>query len=389
MEILDRQIDKTIRSHFASYRMALLLLGPRQAGKTTLLLRLFPNHQYLLVDNDPVFRLLETYDIGAYRQVIDPNVEVLIIDEIHLLSDPGRCAKIIYDQMPGLRLIITGSAALRIKNKTSESLAGRKIEHYLYPLTFPEYLYQKQVEKQMVPSVLERIVSGTLSWRHHVFDMEATLGQFLVYGGYPYLVHHPRDVRYLENLVKDAIFQDIIELDLIENRRNAASLLKLLAYQIGNLVNYSELANRLSVDTRTIRRYIEIFEQSFLIFRLYPFSRRYRNEISKAPKIYFFDTGARNAIIGDFTPLAERNDRGALFENFIISEAWKANMYEERRLSFHYWRTKQGSEVDLVISGKDMRIGAEIKYGGGSISKAFRHRYPDATFMQITASNCY
>ena len=389
MQIQTRHIDSTLLAHFKKNTQIMILLGPRQAGKTTLITRLFPDAQYFLVDNEPILKNLETYDIHTYRQIIRPNTKTLIIDEIQLLSNPGRCAKIIHDQLPDIQLIITGSSALNIKNKTTESLAGRKVDYHLYPLTFSEYLYQKNSTDSLSYIVLNKIFAGAGQKHAHLFDLTAALETFLLYGGYPYLIQNPQDVVYLDNLVDSVVFKDILELSLIENRKDALNLLKLLAHQMSNLVNYAELANRLQIDVRTVKKYIEIFEQSFIIFRLYPFSQNKRDEIVKSPKIYFYDTGLRNALIKDFSDLLLRTDRGALFENFIIAEVYKSNRYKGSSVDLHFWRTKQGAEIDLVLSEKDLVLGVEIKYGTGTATKVFKNRYTDAKVFEVTAENFY
>jgi hypothetical protein len=189
--------------------------------------------------------------------------------------------------------------------------------------------------------------------------------------------------------VDSLIFKDILELDLIEDKKLAKDLLKLLAFQIGNLINYAELANGLKADQRTIKRYIEIFEQSFILFRLYPYSKNKRDEISKAAKIFFYDTGIRNALIEDFSKLESRTDKGALFENFIISEMVKQNSYTDKNFKFFYWRTKQGSEIDVVLEkGKEL-VGLEVKYKRKAANKAFKNRYPQAKVRLVTADNFY
>ncbi|MBI2641447.1 ATP-binding protein [Candidatus Roizmanbacteria bacterium] len=390
MEKRSRLLDQTIKMHFKRHRhQILMLLGPRQSGKTTLISRLFPRAQYFLVDNEPILKNLETYDINIYKQIIHPRVQTLVIDEIHLLSNPGRCAKIIHDQLPRLQLIITGSSSLHIKNKTGESLAGRKIDYHLYPLTFSEYLFQKSISKGFSTALVERILKRKLKHHPSLFDLKVTLENFLLFGGYPYLIDNPNDKAYLKNLVESAVFKDILDLDLIENRRDGLNLLKLLAYQMGNLINYSEISLRLGIDARTIRRYIDIFEQSFILFRLYPYSKNRRNEIVKTPKIYFYDTGLRNALIDDFSPLSLRPDLGALFENFIISEVHKDNSYLNLDLHLNYWRNKQGAEIDLVFSKRDLLTGIEIKYTKGSITRAFTNRYKKANVLFLNSDNFY
>lgn len=389
MSIIQRHIDGIIQSHFSRDRQVLLLLGARQVGKTTLLCRLFPDARYFLLDNDPVRKNFETYDIHSYRQFIQPTHGTVIIDEIQLLPDPGRAAKIIYDQMPDIKLIITGSSALDIKNRTSESLAGRKTEYHLFPLTFSEYLYQTGAEDTLNGSFLKKILSENLSTHPHLFDLSATAKRVLTYGLSPYLVDHPHDHTYMKELATSLIFKDIMELNLIEDRRMAADLLKLLAYQTGNLINYSELANTLNRDVRTVQRYISIFEQSFILFRLYPYTSNRRDEIGKSPKIYFYDIGIRNAIIDDFSDPFFRRDSGAIFENFVISEIVKHNAYTRSQYQLAYWRTVQGAEVDLVLHHKSEVIGCEIKLSKGRVSQAFKSRFPHARTQIITLSNFY
>lgn len=384
-----RHIDTKIQTHFARGRQVLLLLGARQVGKTTLLKRIFPEAQYFLLDNDPVRRNFETYDINSYRQFIRPDNKTIILDEIQLLPDPGRAAKIIYDQMPDIKLIITGSSALDIKNSTSESLAGRKTDYHLFPLTLSEYLYQTGAEHTLNNFFLDRIVNDTLAKNTHTFDLHATLGRVLTYGLSPYLINSPADRSYLKELAESAIYKDILELNLIENRKMAANLLKLLAYQIGNLINYSELASRLGIDVRTVQRYISIFEQSFILFRLYPFTGNRRDEIGKAPKIFFYDLGLRNAIIEDFSEPFFRRDFGALFENLIISEVLKHNAYNADTYKLAFWRTTAGAEVDLILYKGAHVIGCEIKISSGKISTSFKSRYPGAATRIVTFENCY
>lgn len=385
----NRHLDTQIQQHFNHYREVLILLGSRQSGKTTLVNRLFTDALYLLVDNEPVRKALETYDVHTYKSILKPEGGKVVIDEIHLLANPGRAVKIMYDQLPH-QLIITGSSSLHIKHKTAESLTGRKIDYHLYPLTFSEYLFQNDIEPELHHSIFENILQGGKQHiNQRLFDVRSLLQLMLLYGQYPAMVNHPRDRVYLENFIDSLIFKDLLELQLIDNRRVAHNLLKLLAYQAGGMVNYSELATRLQVDQRTVKRYIEIFEQSFILFRLYPFTGNKRDEIVKTPKIYFYDTGIRNALIGDFSDMDLRPDAGALFENFIVCECFKANRYLNVGYSLHYWRTKQNAEVDLVLSsGKDI-IAIEIKSGRGTFSRAFTSRYPQARCGVITMDNFY
>ena len=389
---MKRHLDFKISQHFREYKQVLILLGSRQVGKTTLVKKIFPDGDYFLVDNEPIKKIFEAYDIETYKTLINKNSKEIIVDEIHLLSNPGRAVKIIYDQLENIRIIITGSSSFHIKNKTGESLAGRKIDYNIYPLTFSEYLTQKGIEKDLNFNIIEKIINDkeyNPKDQLYKFDIKNILNSVLIYGQYPHSIKNPNDEKYLLNFVDSLIFKDILELSLIENKKLAKDLLKLLAFQIGNLINYSELAVSLKADRRTIKRYIEIFEQSFIIYRLYPYSKSKRDEIIKSAKIFFYDNGVRNALIGDFSDLNSRIDKGALFENFIVGELIKQHSYSEKNFKFYYWRTKQGSEIDVVLEkGKEL-IGVEIKYKRKAFNKAFKNRYPQAKVRLVTADNFY
>lgn len=384
----ERYIDKKIEGHFKKYKQALVFLGGREVGKITLLQRLFPDAKYLLLDEDPIRKTLETYNLDSYRQIIQ-NSKQIILDELHLLSDPGRAVKIIYDQVPDIQIIVTGSSALHIKNKTGESMAGRAINYQLYPLTFSEYLFQNNVIESMDSVVLNKILKNDEGIVAKTFDQSYMLESFLLYGSYPNIVNIPQDRAYLENLAETAIFKDIIELNLIDDRAKAKELLKLLAYQIGNLISYSEIGGKIGLSVKKVQKYIEIFEQSFLLYRVYPFSKNKRMEIAKTPKIYFWDLGLRNALIKNFDSLNVRSDSGAMFENFVINEVKKLIDYEGLSYDVNYWRLKSGAEVDLVLSSHRETIGCEIKMKKGRVSAAFTGRYPDAKTQIVTSENFY
>jgi hypothetical protein len=381
-----RILEKKIKLHFQNYNQALVLLGARQVGKTTLLKRIFPNARYLLLDEQNIKDTLETYNSDTYRRLIG-NAKQIIIDELHLLSNPGRAVKLIYDQIKGVQIIVTGSSSLHVKNKTAESMAGRAIDYYLFPLTYWEYLYQQGIETEEPIFVSDKIISQDNSNSIKLYDVREILNTMLVYGQYPEILNMQKNAEYLKNLVDKAVFKDIIELDLIDNRAKALELLRVLAYQIGNIISYSEIASKLQISTPTVQRYIEIFEQSFLLYRIYPFSKNTRDEIGKAPKIYFWDLGLRNALIENFDSINIRSDAGSMFENFIISEIKKEIAYLDLDYRTYYWRLKSGSEVDLVLRNNKDFIGCEIRLTGGNLSQAFINRYPDAKTHLITAKN--
>lgn len=386
-----RHLDSQLIDHLAKRKEIAVLLGARQVGKTTIIKKLFPEALYLTVDTETIRESLNKFDPAIYRQLLSPHTKIVVVDEIHLLIDPGRVAKIFYDQIPEVKLIVTGSSSFRIKNKTSESLAGRKVEYHLYPLTITEYLIQKGVSNNSDFPVLTQLAKGIIPHadKSYLFDLAGLLENILVYGLYPALISQPADKVYLKNLTDSVVFKDLLDLSLIENRTAAFNLLRLLAFQVGSLVNYSELALRLGIEARTVKRYITLFEESFILYTLTPFSKRERGEIGKMPKIYFYDTGLRNSLIDNFQPTLLRPDAGALWENFIISEIWKANYYGNFGYKLHFWRTKQGSEIDLVLEKDGNLTGLEIKSQSRHPGTAFHNRYPEAQIGIVTKKNLY
>ncbi|RLC35672.1 hypothetical protein DRH14_00270 [Candidatus Shapirobacteria bacterium] len=382
-----RLLDDKLENHFDRHpKQALVLLGARQVGKTTILKRLFPEAKYLLVDEVGVHKILESYSSAVYRQLIG-GAKRIFIDELHLLSNPGRAVKLIYDQIPEVEIIVSGSSSLHIKNKIAESMAGRAIDYFLYPLTYSEYLYQTNINDRMDYVISSKLLSGDESNSVATYDIESLVEAMLLYGQYPYLIRNPRDKLYLKNMIDKAVFKDIVALNLIENRSEALRLLKLLAYQIGNVLSYSSLAKRLEISAPTVRRYIDIFEQSFIIYRLSPFMNNTGREISKLPKIYFWDLGLRNALVDNFNELELRLDKGTLFENFIVNELKKEFDYNDSGYRLRYWRLRSGQEVDVVLTKGDEVYGCEIKVGRGKVSTAFSNRYPKAKKRLISLDN--
>ena len=387
-----RHIDAQLLNHFQKYKQAIVLLGPRQTGKTTLVKRIFPKAFYLTCDNEPVKKAFESYDINYYRQIIPSSATHLILDEANLLDNPGRAGKILVDQMTELKIIITGSSSLTIRQKTIESMAGRFVEYKLLPLTFDEYLFQTGVVKKLGYYFGQRIVnSKNIVNTAHIFDIKKTLEKTLLFGLYPEIVNLSSDIPYLKTLAHTLALKDIQEMNLFEKRKEAENLLRLLAYQIGNLVNYSDLSRRTGLTLDTVKRYISIFEDSYIIYRLYPYSSRARDEIGKSPKIYFYDTGLRNALIGSFETLSVRADSGALFENFIINEIIKYSHYSNKDLRINYWRTRHRSEVDLIIEASGLNRAIEIKLTKDKSSglSAFKNRYQKFQTNVINSLNFY
>lgn len=384
-----RQLAATIQDYVNTSNQALILTGPRQVGKTTLLKSLFPQAKYLNLDDLPTETILESYSLATYKSYL-PDRGIVILDEIQHLSDPGRAGKLIIDNFPDLKLIITGSAGLSIKNKHTESMAGRAHSIELFPLSLTEYLVQTQAIDSSSVLPLQRIINPSKSpdpGPRIIIDKSSLIERLLIYGLYPNLINHPNPKIYLKDLVERIIFKDLLDLSLISEKKLAFSILTIIAYQIGQLLSYQEVANKLDIDVRTVKKYLDLFEEAYLIFRLYPYSKNGRNVLTKRPKIYFLDTGIRNALINLFQPLNLRNDAGQLFENFIIIETLKYLKYHPSDQKMFYWRTKQGSEIDLVLSTSTTLRGVEIKLNPRAPNQAFANHYPQASLETISLEN--
>lgn len=367
----------------------IILLGTRQIGKTTLLKATFPDGVYINLEKSDYIEVFNSKNVDKIKDLISSlnskNQNIWILDEVQRLEDPGLVAKVIYDEIPEIKLIISGSSALEIVNRASESLAGRKKTIFLYPLSFKEYLIQKELlqlpvdtQSQINFDLIEK--ADYANQIHHVMQ----------YGLYPELLQYKTNSEkeeYLMELIDSIILKDIYYLNLVKSTKNLVSVLKLLAYQIGQLVNYSDIADRVGISRPTVVEYIELLKKSFIIFTLPPYTKKRRDEIGKTEKVFFYDLGVRNALINDFSPVEYRRDYGNMFENFVISEMLKLNQYTKSRYSLNYWRTKWGSEVDLVLTKDEKHKAIEIKTRNGKITKAFKDTYPDTDELVVTMSN--
>ncbi len=371
-------------------KKVLVLIGPRQVGKTTILKNTFPDATYINLEKSNYIDVFNSRDIDKIQSIIDNekgDKQMLILDEVQRLNDPGLVVKVMKDEMQYINIVVSGSSALEIAHKASESLAGRKIAYRLFPLTFSEYLMQSGVISE---------TSGKLNFEFlkndykNSGDFKSHIKHALTYGLYPEILNiddNSQKINYLIELADSVILKDIFYLNLVKNTKNLISLLKLLAYQIGGQINYSDIASRIGMSRQTVIDYMEILKQTFVIYTLSPFRKNRRDEIGKTEKIYFVDLGIRNALIDNFSEIEFRPDYGNVFENFVINEILKLNDYYKLRYGLYYWRTKQGSEVDLILDKDDKQIGCEIKIKKKEISYAFKNTYQDAQTYSITMDN--
>jgi len=351
----------------------LVLYGPRRVGKTTLL-RDFLAHTSLKYKLDSGDNITTQQALGSqeFRQVLGyaEGYDLLAIDEAQGIPQIGQALKIIVDQMPGIRVIATGSSSFELAGQVGEPLTGRKRTLTLFPIAQAELLS-----------------------RYNRHELREHLPEFLVFGSYPEVIESPtRDAR-VETLVEIAnsyLLKDILAFDRVRSSRTLSSLLRLLAFQVGSEVSYSELAGQLGIDTKTVQRYLDLLEKTFVIFRLGAFSRNLRQEISNRAKYYFFDNGIRNALIAQFNDLDQRNDVGQLWENFIMIERIKRRAYAPIYANTYFWRTYDQQEIDLVEERDGGLFGYECKWSprkAASAPKGWASAYPAAAFEVITPEN--
>ena len=351
---------------------AIILLGARQVGKTTLLKKIIQEQQvdalYLNCDEPQTVAALTKCNLKELQMVIGAN-KFVVIDEAQKVDNIGLTLKLIVDNMPDVQVIATGSSAFELRNCLNEPLTGRKYEYQMFPISSKE-IYQS---------------SGYI-------DLKGLLETRLIYGSYPDILNHASDARELLRMLTDSyLYKDILATDNLRKPDVLDKLLRALAFQVGSEVSYNELAQTIGTDSKTVERYIELLEKCYIIFRLHGLSRNLRNELKKAKKIYFYDNGVRNAVIQQFAPLELRNDAGALWENFFISERIKRNHYQQNYCNIYFWRTKSQLEIDYIEEQNGQMRAFEMKWNpkksNTSIPETFLNAYDVKETVVITPEN--
>ena len=347
---------------------AIVIVGPRQVGKTTLIKSIIGDSPHLFLDGDnlAVRSLLTDINTEELKTVIGKH-NLVFIDEAQRINDIGLTAKIITDQFKHVQLILSGSSSFDISNKTNEPLTGRKWEYELFPISWKEY--EDHNDYLVALQQLENRI---------------------IFGSYPDVINNPgEEIEILKNLVNSYLYKDLLALSDIRKPQVLDDLIQALALQIGSEANFNELSQTIGVDKNTVRKYIEIIEKGYIIFRLRSFNRNIRNEIKKNQKIYFWDTGIRNMIIENFNSLKLRLDKGVLWENFLIVERKKQIAYNNRLVRSYFWRTRQQQEVDYVEVEADKISGFEFKWStkkNVKLPKTFIEGY-HARSILINSSN--
>lgn len=368
--MIKRLIEDEVKKNLFKGK-ALILMGPRQVGKTTLLKNLVANYPddtlFFNCDLPGIKEQFENISIPKLK-VLFGKKKLIIIDEAQRIFNIGITLKIITDEFKDIQLIASGSSSFDLANKINEPLTGRKFEYMLYPVCVEE-LYQH---------------AGAV-------ELNTSLETRLIYGMYPDVINHTgKEKDILSQLSGSFLYKDIFNFNEVRKPELLEILLRALAYQVGNEVSYNELAQTVKSDVETVTRYIYFLEQSYILFRLPAFSRNLRNELKRNRKIYFYDNGIRNTIISNYNPLNMRTDDGQLWENFIISERKKYIDYHKLYSNAFFWRTTQQQEIDYIEDRNGILYATEIKLNPKrkpKFPKTFTQAYPEHVLNTINKEN--
>ncbi|MBO5798874.1 MAG: ATP-binding protein [Paludibacteraceae bacterium] len=358
---LKAQVVKRIKP-----QKVMLIYGPRRVGKTLLLREIFNEFEgkklLLNGESSDTVRMLSDRSISNYKHLF-ADVSLLAIDEAQHIPEIGMKLKLMVDEIPGLAIVATGSSSFDLQNQAGEPLVGRSTRFMLTPFSI------KEINKQQP-----------------TFQTITNIDQYLVYGFYPELISidsGAEQARYLTEIV-DSYLLDILAIDGVKNAQKMHDLLRLVAYQVGSEVSTDELGKQLGVSRNTAERYLDLLQKVFVLYRLGGYSKNLRKEVVKSSKWYFQDNGIRNAVLNDFRPFADRSseERGALWENFIIGERMKRKHNNLSNINLYFWRTYDQQEIDLIEEDGEIITAYEIKSGkkNPKIPKAFANAYPEAAY---------
>lgn len=350
---------------------AIIVYGPRQSGKTTLCKMLTKKYtkkvKWLNGDESDIIDLFRKPTSISLGRIVQ-NIEILIIDEAQRIENIGLCIKILVDNFPSLQVIATGSSALDLANTVKEPLTGRKREFLLLPFSYYELVSENDIITE-----------------------NRNIEQRLVFGNYPEVVLSPgKEMEILKELAGSYLYKDILSWESLRHPEKLDRLVKATALQIGSEVSYNELGQITGMAPETVERYITLLEQAFIIYRLPAFARNVRNELKKSRKIYFYDLGIRNALLGQFSPLSSRTDTGALWENYLLTERLKSTFSITNHISRYFWRTTQQQEIDYIEEVNGKLSAFEFKWNPNKkarIPKTFINAYPNTDTQIISREN--
>lgn len=370
--MISRKLTQNMQDDFFKGKV-IVLIGARQVGKTTEVKKIISDlgqeAQYLNGDETDIHHFFKKPS-STKLNALTNNKKVLVIDEAHQIPQIGLALKLLIDTFPDIQIVATGSSSFDIGNRVNEPLTGRKFEYQMFPFSFSE-----------------------LVTSNGLLEETRLLEHRLVFGSYPEVVVKQGDeVKILRELVSSYLYRDVLRLDGVLKPTLLSNILMALAFHVGSEVSLNELAQTVGSNPHTVDRYIDLLEKSFVLFRLRAFSRNIRNELKKSQKIYFFDNGVRNAVIGNYSAVHQRTDAGALWENYLMSERLKALSYQGFYGTRYFWRTLQQQEIDLIEEVDGQLFAYEFKWNSNStkrakIPKTFTNNYPEAKCEIITPEN--
>ncbi len=367
--MIGRTLTSNIRKKLFQGK-AIILLGPRQTGKTTLLkeLTLDPENLFWLNGDESDVQTTLSDVTSSSLKLLLGGKNILVIDEAQRIENIGLKLKLITDNIKDVQVIATGSSSFDLANRINEPLTGRKWEYQLFPISFEEMVHH-----------------------HGLLEEKRLLKHRMVYGYYPEIITKPGEEKERLKLIAGSyLYKDVLEWERILKSEKLVRLLQALAHQLGSQVSYHELGQLCGLDSKTVEKYIDLLEKAFVIFRLGSFSRNLRNELKNSRKIYFYDNGIRNAIINNFTPIELRSDVGALWENFLIAERYKISSYHNHYRNTYFWRTLNQQEIDLIEEYDGKLHAYEFKWNSRKkvkLTKNFQAAYPDCELQIITPEN--
>lgn len=370
MDLLQRKLQQIIEDRMFKGK-AIILVGARQVGKSTLFRQILSGKQDVLTlncDDAEVREMLTDVKRGELQRIVG-NHRIVMVDEAQRVQGIGLAMKLITDNMPDVQLLITGSSSLMLQGSLNEPLTGRKFEYHLYPFSTQELVENMGLLR----------AKGLLESR-------------LVFGSYPDVINNSGNTQeILMNLSGSYMYQDLLSMEGVRKPVLIEKLLVALALQVGSEVSYNELARTVGSDAKTVEKYIDLLEKCYVLFRLPALSRNLRSELKRGKKIYFYDNGIRNALIQNLNPLAMRSDVGALWENFVISEIIKYNHYNGRYANYYFWRTTTQQEIDFVEERGGQLHLYEMKWnpkkGKAKVPTEFTKAYGDMPFTVVTPDN--
>lgn len=372
MKYLERIIEEDFQQYLLPNKV-LVLMGARRVGKTELLKtqlsKIKESYIFLNGEDSSTVSVLSNRTVSNYKRLLGDK-KLLVIDEAQTIPNIGKILKLIVDEIRGVRIIATGSSLFDLENALGEPLTGRDITVKLFPLSQMEY-----------------------NKNENLVETKSRLEERLILGGYPELLQYEdwdKKSKYLDRLVGSYLIRDILSFERLKKPDKIISLLRLIAFQIGQEVSLSELGNQLGIDKKTVEKYLDLLTKVFVLYKANAYSKNPRKEISKSSRWYFYDNGIRNALIANVNQLNLRNDLGQLWENYLVSERLKYQSYKGMLVNNYFWRTYAQQEIDWVEEREGKLYGYEFKWNPKKIKGApssWKKLYPDAEFITIHTDN--